>query len=85
MPEIVCPGPDSFAAYNKAIELSQEFPKERVEEMNAMVAQVAPYQTWHSRSLRDYSSEPKRHRCQYCRQLSPDDSRGGCAACGGPR
>ena len=28
---------------------------------------------------------PITHHCAYCGQTSPDDSRGGCAACGGPR
>ena len=27
----------------------------------------------------------ERQRCQYCAQVSENDSRGGCVACGGPR
>ena len=43
---------------------------------------LAPYQTWYTKQAQHWG---QRRRCHYCRQLSPDDSRGGCAACGGPR
>lgn len=30
-------------------------------------------------------TQPVKHPCEYCHGITPDDSRGGCCACGAPR